>query len=1199
MDDVWSSVDGSQWEPVLEHAPWGPRTGLAAASFEGRMWVSGGSNCDQAYAGDLWSSTDGLTWIQMPEPPWYGRDGHALIAFDGKLWVLGGGFDGWEPYGDVWYTADGSQWTQVAQIAPWGKRLEFGVTVHAGALWLFGGRGLNGTELNDIWTSADGIRWTPVTQSAAWSPRVGPAAVSHAEKLWIIGGSEDRISSHFNDVWSSTNGISWALSAEDAPWPANFRMTAIPVNDRIVLLGGSDNRVSGSVVRASVDGSTWTDALGQRWAARTWHTAASHGGFVWVMGGRSRTSDGRDVWRSRDGRDWELVTAQAPWQRLFNAAAVSFRNRLWVVGGSDLKSNEAQLWWTEDGVSWTRPATPPWQGRWNHSVTIFKDKLWVIGGERTGGDVVGGFDDAWFSADGENWTEALGGPTVDSKALRQIGARHRHATVEFDGRLWLIGGLDRDYRNSSEVWWTENGVDWTKVGNPSPFAGLNSHRVLAHDDKMWLLGGSGFGGSDGSVTPNERVWTTTDGIDWKGSTTAVPWTPRQHIGATVHEGRILVLGGESSTSTHFNDVWSTSGGGGFESIRVASPAEPETVIGSVVESPHPDVVRFGFGDEWVMVLKGDRVPPAIGAKPVVFQGRLGLLSDVHIWWTDDGATWERTPIRTPQGQDREPQRSFDNIVAHDGALWAVTSGWSGTGTVWRSENGVDFEAATLRSPWETYDQWFVSFRNRLWLIGGLKANRMSNQPSEVGEVWSSADGAVWELESAAPPWNGRVGYERFEFADKLWIVGGYDANWRRHEDAWTSSDGREWVQHSRERWPKSETYDIFSAGDWIWFVDHSRGDLSVVWRTRNGEEWEEFAPSLDIPKDVAYAGIEFDGRLWMLAGPQFRDQRTDERGPQLWSVSDAGDWRHYRFSDFWKGSFETETLAHDERLWIFAPESGEENRFASQVWVSSDGAGWDLVTDTPEWQERSRMGLVSHAGRMWLLGGNGDNRGGDEYKSDVWVSADGATWERVTESAPWSPREDVRCVSFNGQILLFGGRGKYVDETTPPFFNDVWSAADGVVWERISEMAPVAGLEGSSGPVVFDGRLWILDGAIPRPNGRGVDRDSVGIYVSEDAVRWERVDVGSTWVARTRVGAVVHDDRLWAIGGSINSSGSDVLSSEPIPVVQWSVDGRHWTTKSTGDGTGDSWLNAYLSAGGRLWIVNTIGRQLGYLRDER
>ena len=116
--------------------------GHAAAVFKNKLWIVGGTGeLYQTYnlryqnrRADVWSSSDGETWIQSDDltgdfhlqnfdavdpgslAPWYARFGHTLDVLNGtdnsgvstELMILTGGYTP-DPDNDVWVTEDGSE----------------------------------------------------------------------------------------------------------------------------------------------------------------------------------------------------------------------------------------------------------------------------------------------------------------------------------------------------------------------------------------------------------------------------------------------------------------------------------------------------------------------------------------------------------------------------------------------------------------------------------------------------------------------------------------------------------------------------------------------------------------------------------------------------------------------------------------------------------------------------------------------------------------------------------------------------------------------------------------------------------------------------------------------------------------------------------------------------------------------------------
>src|SRR6185503_7075937 len=83
---------------------------------------------------------------------------------------------------------------------------------------------------------------------------------------------------------------------------------------------------------------------------------------------------------------------------------------------------------------------------------------------------------------------------------------------------------------------------------------------------------------------------------------------------------------------------------------------------------------------------------------------------------------------------------------------------------------------------------------------------------------------------------------------------------------------------------------------------------------------------------------------------------------------------------------------------------------------------WTESTPAAAFSPRESFGAVAFAGKMWVIGG-GDFGDGTSARffNDVWSSTDGATWTLVTGSAPFSPRWGHTVTVFNDKIWVIGG----------------------------------------------------------------------------------------------------------------------------------------------------------------------------------
>lgn len=212
----------------------------------------------------------------------------------------------------------------------------------------------------------------------------------------------------------------------------------------------------------------------------------------------------------------------------------------------------------------------------------------------------------------------------------------------------------------------------------------------------------------------------------------------------------------------------------------------------------------------------------------------------------------------------------------------------------------------------------------------------------------------------------------------------------------------------------------------------------------------------------------------------------------------------------------------------------------NEVWRSEDGAHWHLekpntfLDDTfdpaTDWEGRHTAGYVVHQGRMWIVGGD-VNQG--HYHNDVWTSADGRTWTRLTEQVPWGPRALHYTVAFQDRIWIMGG------QTIPPFApgvtrfcNDLWSSFDGIQWEQVDCNTPVHPHRGMiGGSAVFRDRIWVLGGGTYDTPDTPYRQYYNDVWSSPNGIHWEQHSEAAPWAPRQYHEVAAFDDHLWVMEG--------------------------------------------------------------------
>jgi hypothetical protein len=279
----------------------------------------------------------------------------------------------------------------------------------------------------------------------------------------------------------------------------------------------------------------------------------------------------------------------------------------------------------------------------------------------------------------------------------------------FNGKMWLIGGWDPyDVVNfpescNSEVWSSEDGLNWQLVVKKAPWEGRHSAGYVVHQGKMWILGGDH---SQGHY--QKDVWCSANGKDWELVTDDVPWGQRVLHYTVVHEGKIWVMGGQTlpqfivgdvGGTVFFNDVWCSEDGMNWTRVLEHAPWSPRGMIGGGA------VLN---GRIWLMGGGTYDTPD--------YPTRL-FYNDV--WSTADGVNW----VLHTEHAAWHP-RQYHDVAAFDGGLW-VMEGWNNgnRNDVWYSADGVNWNEVP-NTPWAPRHAASVyTYDNALWMVAGNNMQR--------------------------------------------------------------------------------------------------------------------------------------------------------------------------------------------------------------------------------------------------------------------------------------------------------------------------------------------------------------------------------------------------------------------------------------------------------------------------------------------
>jgi hypothetical protein len=334
-------------------------------------------------------------------------------------------------------------------------------------------------------------------------------------------------------------------------------------------------------------------------------------------------------------------------------------------------------------------------------------------------------------------------------------------------------------------------------------------------------------------------------------------------------------------------------------------------------------------------------------------------------------------------------------------------------------------------------------------------------------------------------WAKRAGLQAVELGNRFYVLGGRTPNPTQFnpfgsilwDDVWESNDlGESWTR--------------IAAGPVA-----NPGNPNPIWAARG-----------------YFQAVTKDDAMFVLGGQDFsvRPNPPENCPPQplpcppfipdstffndVWSSTDGTNWEQLTANAPWKERAGLSAIVFDGSIFVIGGGNGDDvaiggtgRELFNDVWRSSNGINWELVTDNAPWPARAGAAVVEKNGYLYILGGEDGFLCNSEsgslqcpYFNDVWRSHDGASWELVTAAAGWSPRPGHQCQVVQDTIVCFGGFGFPAgDPTVPVHPSDVWASRDGENWAQTSDAPWNAS---SSADVKYDFDSLVVEG---EPDGMG------------------------------------------------------------------------------------------------------------------
>jgi dihydrofolate reductase len=218
----------------------------------------------------------------------------------------------------------------------------------------------------------------------------------------------------------------------------------------------------------------------------------------------------------------------------------------------------------------------------------------------------------------------------------------------------------------------------------------------------------------------------------------------------------------------------------------------------------------------------------------------------------------------------------------------------------------------------------------------------------------------------------------------------------------------------------------------------------------------------------------------------------------------------------------------------------------NDVWKSSGGQTWIQIIQSAPWTEKREHAAIGFNNKLWIFGG-------ERGSSEIWNSSDGKVWTNITSSAPWGPRFSFTVNIFKGRLWLIGGQPALKpDGSGNPsnYIGDVWSSADGITWQKEVDKAPWANLRFHHSTFVLGNNIYVAGGMTSTVDNTTMVNYLSDVWSSEDGINWKLKTTNAPWGKRYSQETVVVGNTTYLFGGDEEGNlKNDIWSS---------TDGENW-----------------------------------------
>jgi len=183
-------------------------------------------------------------------------------------------------------------------------------------------------------------------------------------------------------------------------------------------------------------------------------------------------------------------------------------------------------------------------------------------------------NDVWSSADGITWTQETAGA--------QWAARRSFGCFVLPGidKIFITGGFDQSGNCLNDVWSSADGKQWARDTENAFSAARGAFGTTVYNGAAWVIAGL-INGKEGTGTPTNDVWYSTNGTQWSILNKRPNWQERYYPSVAGLTTGLYMAGGIDQKGSGLSDLnkmnadknWAAQPGAPWGDIKVTSGVE--------------------------------------------------------------------------------------------------------------------------------------------------------------------------------------------------------------------------------------------------------------------------------------------------------------------------------------------------------------------------------------------------------------------------------------------------------------------------------------------------------------------------------------------------------------------------------------------------------------------------------------------------